>query len=285
MKLQEVEPPIRDAALADRVFDGQVLVFRRVGPIRELCRAARRSIREELGTRDPVKAHEIHSRAELVARVRRLQTRFRRDPEIGLSFREALAELGLDLEALFWDRMVLRVVPPRTAGAPDEIAQIGPHRDVWGVGIQQQVNWWAPIFPVARNRTLCIYPDHWSRPLANTSASWRLATYIAESRGRRHGRAGGYPSTPEPLETPRGSRFEPVIRPGDLLCFSSAHLHASVPNRSAFTRVSFEIRTFSRHDVRLGRGAPNVDCASPRPEYRLFRNVLSGEKAFFGDRS
>ena len=54
-----------------------------------------------------------------------------------------------------------------------------------------------------------------------------------------------------------------VVEPGDLLCFSGAHLHASVPNTSAEARVSVELRTVNRDDLEEGRGAPDLDGRAP----------------------
>ena len=49
------------------------------------------------------------------------------------------------------------------------------------------------------------------------------------------------------------------------------------PNTSALTRFSFETRTVWADDIRRNRAAPNVDCATPRPVYRLFAPVAGGD--------
>ena len=46
---------------------------------------------------------------------------------------------------------------------------------------------------------------------------------------------------------------------GDLLAFSGAHLHRSVPNTSDRTRYSLDTRTIWIPDAIEGRGAANVD--------------------------
>ena len=68
-----------------------------------------------------------------------------------------------------------------------------------------------------------------------------------------------------------------VIEPGDLLCFSGAHLHASVPNTSGETRVSVELRTVSRDDLARGRGAPDLDGRAPATPLYWFRSMVDGE--------
>jgi ectoine hydroxylase-related dioxygenase (phytanoyl-CoA dioxygenase family) len=65
-----------------------------------------------------------------------------------------------------------------------------------------------------------------------------------------------------------------VLEPGDLLCFSGAHLHASVPNVSERTRVSVELRTVNLDDFRSGRGAPNLDGRAPQVPLQWFRSIV-----------
>jgi ectoine hydroxylase-related dioxygenase (phytanoyl-CoA dioxygenase family) len=67
-----------------------------------------------------------------------------------------------------------------------------------------------------------------------------------------------------------------LIEPGDLLCFSGAHLHASRPNRTGRTRLSIDTRIVEGGDLRAGKGPANVDGHAPRTVHEWFRNV-SGE--------
>ncbi len=76
------------------------------------------------------------------------------------------------------------------------------------------------------------------------------------------------------MDTRSEMRLAP--EPGDLLCFSGAHLHASVPNSTGLARFSVEARTVDVGDVAAGRGAPNVDGAAPRVATGWFRHVLEG---------
>ena len=72
------------------------------------------------------------------------------------------------------------------------------------------------------------------------------------------------------------SELRLVIEPGDLLCFSGAHLHASVPNSTGVARFSVEVRTVDAGDVADDRGAPNVDGEAPRVAKDWFRHVDDG---------
>ena len=68
-----------------------------------------------------------------------------------------------------------------------------------------------------------------------------------------------------------------LIEPGDLLCFSGTHLHASRPNRTGRTRLSIDTRIVEGGDLRAGKGPANVDGHAPRTVHEWFRNVASGE--------
>jgi hypothetical protein len=59
------------------------------------------------------------------------------------------------------------------------------------------------------------------------------------------------------------------------LCFSGAHLHASVPNTSGSTRFSVELRTVTGDDIQARRGAPNVDGEALRVAWRWFTGITS----------
>ena len=95
---------------------------------------------------------------------------------------------------------------------------------------------------------------YWSRPIENTSADWDLDAI----RERRRGASGeDIPIVPEPLEpVDTSSELRVVIEPGDLLCFSGAHLHASVPNISGRTRCSVELRTVNLDDIERAAAPP-----------------------------
>jgi Phytanoyl-CoA dioxygenase (PhyH) len=141
--------------------------------------------------------------------------------------------------------------------------------------VLQQTNWWTTIRPLSADRTIALYPDYWSRPIANTSADWDLDAI--RQRRRKGERDEDIPIVPEPTEpVDRASELRVVIEPGDLLCFSGAHLHASVPNVSGETRYSVELRTVADVDVERGRGAPDLDGAAPAVPLHWFRSMVDG---------
>ncbi len=264
-----VSGALEDGTRRGSVYGGDLLVFKDVPPLREFCAFADALIREAFETEDPVRAQFGLGRDEYLSRVEALQRRFRKDDAAKELFLAALGHVGVDLRRTSWDWLYLRVSPHGDEHAGRRTAKLGFHRDTWSSNVYAQTNWWAPIYPITAGRTIAFYPAYWDEPLKNTSREWDLEEI----------RAGGSsaPVVPGPTETvDTASELRPVIEPGDLLCFSGAHLHASVPNTTGVARFSVEVRTVDTGDAADGRGAPNVDGEAPRVASGWFRSVGDG---------
>lgn len=273
-----VDRPIHRDALVARVFNGELLHFQQLPAMHNFCAIARQRLRKALSGRAPVTAHRHYSPEELLERLSEYQDLCRQDSALHATFRQTIADLGFDLDDTYWDRFILRAVPPRWFKQNAAHMHVDLHRDTWGANIHQQINWWAAIYPLAQNRTIAFFPEHWTQGIKNSTASWRFANYLAASKQPSENKQVAYPQVPQALEEPQGPPLRPVIKPGDLLCFSAAHLHASVPNYSDFTRYSFETRTVSWSDINADRRAPNVDNAGTEQMPGLFSHINSGEK-------
>ena len=253
-----------------RIYDGEIVRFGRCAPLERLVRRARDFARKAFGTRHPVHAHELHPRRKFFAVADAVQEEFRNDLQVRQLAARTVEAYGLDPEGLYFDTVELRIAPPVATHGGGTRSHVGVHRDLWGVAIAQQTNWWAPVWPVARRRTFAFYPEHWTRPIRNNTAEWSVKAYRQARAQAPPGTAPDYPSAPLALEAPACDPVPAVLRPGETLCFSSAHLHASVPNGTALTRFSLEWRSVREADIRADRGAPNIDCRTPSPVYRLF---------------
>lgn len=187
--------------------------------------------------------------------------------------RAALEHVGVDPARTYWDRPFLRVVEPIDEGADVQPGRIGFHRDTWSSNVLAQTNWWTPLSPITAERTIAFYPAYWSRPIANSSADWDLDD--VRERRRNGEEVQIVPEPTEPVDT--DSELRMVMEPGDLLCFSGAHLHASVPNTSGDRRVSVELRTVHADDHASGRGAPDLDGRAPRVPLHWFKSMETGE--------
>ena len=264
--LRVVSGALEDGTRRESVYNGDLLVFKDVPPLREFCGFADALIREVFGTGDPVRAQFELGRDEYLSRVEALQKRFRKDGEAGRLFLAALEHVGVDLRRTFWDWLYLRVSPHGEERSGRRTARLGFHRDTWSSNVYAQTNWWAPIYPITPGRTLAFYGEYWEKPLKNTSGEWDLEEIRAGTSNA--------PVVPEPTETvDTASELRPVIEPGDLLCFSGAHLHAGVPNTTGVARFSVEVRTVDSGDPADGRGAPNLDGEAPRVASDWFRHV------------
>jgi len=259
---------LEDGQRRESIYDGDLLVFKKVPPMEEFCAFTDALIREVFGTTDPVRAQFELDREKYLSRVETLQKRFRKDARAKDLFLAALGYVGVDLRCTFWDWLYLRVSPHGEDHSGRRTAKLGFHRDTWSSNVYAQTNWWAPIYSISPGRTIAFYGEYWGKPLRNTSANWDLEEI-------RSGRSSA-PLVPEPTETVNtASELRPVIEPGDLLCFSGAHLHASVPNSTGVARFSVEVRTVDARDAAEdGRGVPNVDGEAPRVAKDWFRHVV-----------
>jgi hypothetical protein len=244
---------IDDERRAELVMAGDLLVFRELPALHDLCATVEGLI------------GETPDGDEAVCELRR---RVHSDEQVKRMLAAALESAGVDGRRTYWDKYHLRVQPPQPLDAEKGIGSLAYHRDTWSSNLYAQANWWSPIRPLSAGRTIAFYPAYWNRPLANTSAEWRLEDV-------RAGRAPLVPEPTEPVDT--ASELRVVIEPGDLLCFSGAHLHASVPNTTSEARISIEVRSVNPDDTRDGRTAPNLDGHAAKVQYGWFWRMADGE--------
>ena len=253
----------------ERLFHGEILAFRRMPAMAALAERARAMAGDAFAPHAPPAAQASLDRAEFLARAGNLRRAFMGDGEVRAAYRAVIAALGLAPVSTCSDRLILRLQPSGDTHRGRRVRDLPPHRDTWGSNVMAQINLWGPVFPVDPGATLVLWPALFDRPVANTSAGWDLER-LRESPGR-------YPLLPEcraPLD--HAAAVPVLIEPGDLLCFSGAHLHASRPNRTGRTRVSIDSRIVDRGDVQAGRGAVNVDGRAPRVAGEWFRGVADG---------
>ena len=264
-RLVESEPPLD----RERVHRGELVVFRGLPAMLGLVARAREMAETAFAPGTPPLAQDAFGSEDFLARASKLRRAFMRDPEPRADFRRVIESLGFDPESTYADRLILRLQPSGDAYSGRRVRDLPPHRDTWGSNLMAQINLWGPVFPLDPGATMVIWPDLFERPVANTSADWDLER-LRETPGR-------YPLLPASRGPVRGTPEVPIlIAPGDLLCFSGAHLHASRPNRTGRVRVSVDSRIVDLADVRDGHGAPNVDGRAPRDGRDWFHRVSDG---------
>ena len=255
----------------ERIYRGEILVFRQMPAMLTLVAQARAMACEAFAPHAPPEAQRTLDPGQFRALAAALRRTFMGDPRVRASFRAVVESLGLDPAAIGADRLILRLQPGGASHRGRRMRDLPAHRDTWGSNVMAQINLWGPVFPVDPGATMVIWPELFDRAVPNTSAEWDLER-LREDPGR-------YPLLPEcraPLDD--AAAVPVLIDPGDLLCFSGAHLHASRPNRTGRTRVSLDTRIVNRDDVRTGRGAANVDGRAARVVHEWFRSVATGER-------
>ncbi|MBW3603954.1 MAG: phytanoyl-CoA dioxygenase family protein [Actinobacteria bacterium] len=254
-----------------QVFAGTLLIVPQVAPLTAFRAYVEQLLDEAFAPSAPPAAQDELAAADFMARIEQLRTWLRGDAHARQLLIPVLAHFGLEPSTTFWDRLNVRVLPAGARPQHEADLALGAHRDTWSSNVYAQVNWWLPLYPVTAERAVAFYPRHWDTPVPNDSGGWDLDQLRRE---RREGAAPTVPLVPSPTGTVDPSdAVAVVIQPGDLLLFSGAHLHATVPNTSGVPRFSVEIRTVALDDVRAGRGAPNVDGAAPRVPWNWFRRV------------
>lgn len=264
-----VDGPLDDAARAALVFAGALVVHRNLAAMHALIAATKVLLAEAFAPHEALSAHTGLSPDTYRDRVAAVSKRFAANPAIDSLYRAVFAAVGVDPAATYGDRLRLRILPPDASYWDRRIRPLQAHRDTWGSNVMQQINWWAPVYPVAADRTMALYPRYWDKPIANTSAGWDFEAL--KTRGKP------YPRLPVASEAVDPADAAPVlIEPGDILCFSGAHLHASVASETGSARISTDMRTVSPADIREGRGAPNIDGAAPRTQHDWFHHMEAG---------
>ena len=164
-----------------------------------------------------------------------------------------MESVGVDVRRTCWDLLRLRAFPHSEELSESGIGRLGVHRDTWGSNVSAQTNWWAPIYPLTAGRTIAFYPAYWSRPIENTSADWSLEK-VRTARRTGDSSVPLVPKLVEPVDP--ASELRVAIEPGDLLCFSGAHLHVGVPNSTGVARFSIEIPNGRRGGCRSWGRSP-----------------------------
>ena len=273
MEIIRTSKTITDQERAEILFRGDLLIQTDIKAMHQVIVWTRDLLDQTL----PINATKIQASLDPKAFLKhtaKAQESFRKSEAIRKHFFGALVECGVDIQHTYYDHFPLRIVPSGDEYGGARNSSISHHRDTWGSCIHSQINWWAPIFELEKSRTIAIYPDYWTHPLANNTQQWRFEKHIESRRITPKGMQAPYPSAPSPTEAVNESNMIPVmLNPGDILSFSSAHLHASVPNTSSFTRYSVEMRTINLADLQQNRMAPNVDNQGERPMYQWFKRI------------
>ena len=249
--------------LCDAIYRGEILRFGGFDAVSSLITYTRKYCELALSPLHPTRADKAES---AIAELGPLHKRYNTDPQAQQYWRNVFRDIGFDLTDTAVDRLFLRFQIVQSPGKTQSELRTGPlppHRDTWGSNLYAQINWWAPVYPVSPQNTLALFPRYWNEPVRNTSATFDLKQAIQINRKAGQSKPKVSDIIPLPTQSIDADGAYPVlIEPGELIAFSGAHLHASIPNTSELTRVSLETRTLCICDQSEGVGAPNIDGQS-----------------------
>jgi hypothetical protein len=284
MEIIKSSQPLSDKSRNHLLYNGDVIIFEQLPAILELNASLDRIVQNTFGeiTKDFVFGEPISKQfgAAFNTRIEQLQKCFSEEPRFTALFRSALKQTGMDIECNYADALFLRCVPPLLKNNMYR-GRIAHHRDTWGSNIQQQINWWSSLCSTTEENTLVFYPEYWGKPIENSTSEWSYSAFcearvFAKQQGILH---IDYPYAPEATRPILCDNPVSIItNPGDLVCFSSAHLHASTEKPRGYCRFSIELRTFAEVDAYLNTPPENVDNANLEPRYDWFKRLSDKEK-------
>jgi len=268
-----IDPALTGEQSRQRLYDGDLVVLTRLRALADFVDYTRGELAQLFGPHDPEHAHEHIAPAEMAAILGAWKPRFIHSEMSRKLVRAVIGEAGFGPEQTHYD-----LPKPRTSFPAGHlttgVAFAFPwHRDAWYSAPAQQVNWWLPIFPVRDDNAMSFDPHSFARAVPNTSDGFdyyrnnasRLttATQVTTESQARPGAVGHHPER-ELIVLPA---------PGEVLLFSGAQLHTSIPNTSGLARFSVDFRTVDVPDLLAGRGAPLVDVNCTGTAIRDFVSV------------
>lgn len=267
------DPVIDGSELRSRLYAGDLIILTRLKALREFVNYTRDELTALFAPHDPEHAHEHIDPAKMAEILGNWKPRWIHAERSRKLVRAIITEVGFAAADTHYD-----VPKPRTSFPVGHlttgIAFAFPwHRDVWYSAPPQQINWWLPIFPVRETNAMSFDLAHFARPVPNTSAGFdyyqnnaqRLSTAKSVGRERQ--------DRPAAIDHIPSVDVVPLPSPGQVLLFSGAQLHRSVPNTSGLARYSVDFRTINVPDLVSGQGAPLSDAQCTGTAIRDFISV------------
>lgn len=266
--------PERDAELRRAMYDGTVFLLPATDASRALVGLARARLQDELGD-DPRGAHARMSDEELFLRIGRLRRELYLEEHAQKLLRDMAASVGFDRRETAFDPARLRVIAHGAADNPRAAPVYYAHRDTWYAHPSSVVTIWTALDDLPADETFVFYPERFREPVANDSEIFDYDAWVARGWSLKIGwqdrEASMKARYPQVLGTePYGREEGFSCRQGEILLFSGAHFHRTLPQTRGRTRFSLDARLVQLDDHARGLGAPNVDgrsTGSALPDY------------------
>jgi hypothetical protein len=271
-----VDPALSADDLRQKLYDGNLVVLTRMRTVADFVDYTRDELTRLFAPHDPEHVHEHIEPTEMAKLLAPWKPRFIHSEKSKKLVCDIITSAGLPAEHTHYD-----VPKPRTSFPVGHlttgVAFAFPwHRDGWYSAPAQQLNWWLPIFPVREDNSMSFDLPNFDQPVPNSSDGFDYYENNAKrlTTAKQVGR--------ETQARPGAIGHKPVHdlivlpAPGEVLLFSGAQLHASIPNTSGLARYSVDFRTVDVPDLQAGRGAPLVDVRCTGTSIRDFHNVKDG---------
>lgn len=277
-----VDPSVPADDLRRKLYSGNLVILTRLQALSEFVEFTRDELAGLFRPHDPEHVHEHIDPADMAKLLSTWKPRFIHSDRSKKFVRAVIEEAGFAAVDTHYD-----LPKPRTSFPAGHlttgVAFAFPwHRDTWYSAPAQQINWWLPIFPVREDNAMSFDLRSFDRAVPNSSDSFdyyqnnasrhTTAKQVTKESQARPGAIGHHPDQ-ELIVLPA---------PGEVLLFSGAQLHASIPNTSGRARFSVDFRVVSVPDLLAGRGAPLVDANCTGTAIRDFINVAD-ERSFDED--
>ena len=274
----KIDPQVGPRDLLSALYSGDLVVMTKLDAVGRLVDLTRTRLEELFAPHDPQHAHEYLTPDEMAKILGQWKPWFIHSDDVNDLVRNIVVEAGFEASQTHYD-----VPKPRTSFPQGHlttgIAFAFPwHRDAWYASPSQQVNWWLPIYPVSEKNAMSFDVSNFARPVPNTSGNFdyyqansdRLtaASQVGSDNRARPGAIDHHPDTNTII----------LPAPGEVLLFSGAQLHTSIPNTSGIARYSIDFRTVDFSDVVAGIGAPLVDVYCSGTAIRDFMNLATSER-------
>lgn len=267
------DPDIPAEDLRQRLYSGDLVILTRLRALDEFVHYMRAELTELFTPYDPEHVHEYIEPGEMAKILGAWKPRWIHAERSRDLVREIIAEAGFEPVFTHYD-----VPKPRTSFPTGHlttgIAFAFPwHRDVWYSAPAQQINWWLPIFPVRETNAMSFDLANFARAVPNTSGDFDY--YENNARRLNTAKSVGKEGQARPGAIDHHASVEvtPLPAPGQVLLFSGAQLHTSIPNTSGLARYSVDFRTVDTRDLLAGHGAPLADAHSTGTAIRDFVSI------------
>lgn len=273
-----IDPPAGPGR-RELLYAGNLMILTDVAAVAQLAAFTRAELAQAFAPHDPTRVHAWHSDQELERILSEWKAHFAVQPEVAALTRDIISQAGFDPSLTYYDPPKARSAFPLGRIDSGAAHQFPWHRDVWYAAPAQQVNWWLPVFELSAENGLAFDLSSFARPVGNDSASFDYEREIGKPRLAQTTTAT-YAALSLPAARTWQAPVETVLvpRPGQVLLFSGAQLHRSIPNTSQRARYSLDFRTVDQGDVLSGAGAQLMDAECTGTALGGYLRVADGSR-------